>query len=508
MERGEAPIDPRDAAPQRTSRGRIVAAVILCFVAAAGLGLNYVGTQLGLNPLASEARPQMDLFQGRVVLRLAYFLEGLRREGAAPGFAGEFAGTSVTTGFKSAAGYFDKAARGFESIGGAPTELSARARLPHVQLPRRQMIAIMDAQTASAASAAAVYSRLGDDWRSVVALQRAMDGGRQDVLFLLVRLYANERPKPEWLDTPEFEWIARNVPAHLLIESEINRRLGRTERVAALESRMYAAGSATAVRVEVYLFLALGLIVLGLFVLGWGVFRKDGFGPYLGLPSRPWGPWEGFELVGAWIVLSLVIGQFAAVGSGRGAAGLVAGITGSYVLASVIALAWFAWAVAPRGTGLRTAGWRPAPLGRSVATAVGAYAAAVPVLVVANLFANRYLPDAPVEPLVAIMIQAKGWGLRALLLLLACVIAPVVEETVFRGGLYGGLRNRWSLPWAAVVSSAAFAAVHLNLAGLVPVMALGVALCIVYERTGSVVPAMICHGVFNLATVGAIFVFA
>lgn len=508
MARSQEPIDRPDTAPQRTSRGRIVAAVVLCTVAAAGLAMNYMVTRLGLNPLANEARPQMDLFQGRVVLRLAYFLEGLRREGTPPGFAGKFAGKSVTTGFKSAAGYFDKAAQGFESIGQpAPPSPSGHVRIRDgVRSPRTP--GIDAAQTVAAASAAAAYGHLGDDWRAVVALQRAMAGGRQDVLFLLIRLYANERPKPEWLHSPEFAWIGRNVPAHLLIEAELNRRLGRFERVAELERQMYAVGEAITVRVEIYLFVAAGVMILGLVVLGRGIIRPDGFGPYQGLPPRPWGPWEALELLGAWLVLYLVIGEFAWAEAGSGIAGGTAAIMGSYVLASVIALAWFALAVAPRGTGLATAGWRSAPLGRGLWNGIAAYAAAVPMLVLATLLANRYMPNTPVEPLVALMAQAKSWGLRALLLLLACVIAPVVEETIFRGALFGGLRTRWSLPWAALVSSAVFGAVHLNLAGLVPVMALGIALCVVYERTGSVVPAMICHGIFNLATAGALFVFA
>jgi hypothetical protein len=67
------------------------------------------------------------------------------------------------------------------------------------------------------------------------------------------------------------------------------------------------------------------------------------------------------------------------------------------------------------------------------------------------------------------------------------------------------MRRRWSPPAAALVSSAVFAAVHLNWTGFLPVLVLGIALCVVYERTGSLLPGMVAHGAFNLATAVGVF---
>jgi len=485
MYQPQPPIEPPAAAPQQTSRGRVIAALALCFLAALGLTVNYIASERVGGAMLRDAQAQQYLFQGKVVLGLAYYLEGMRRQ-VAPGRAtARFAWTSARTGFNSAAAYFERAARG---------------------------LADADARTAAAASAAALYGYLGDDWRAVVTLQRAMEGGRQDILFFLVRLYANQRPTPDWLRSPEFRWTAQHAPAHLLIESEINRRMGRRSRAAELSQEMLAAGAPVAVRVEFLLFFIVVVILAGALILARGIGAR-GFGPYRGLPPRPWGPWEGLELVGAWLVLMLVIGQFAALGMVAGTAGLAAGVLASYVIASLLALAWFARAVAPAGSGLSTIGWRPANLRDGVLNGIGAYAAALPAGAVAMAIAmqaiNRgWLAEPPANPLIAAMMQAHGWGTRALFLALLCVAAPVVEETIFRGGLYGGLRRRCSLPAAALVSSAVFAAVHLNWASFLPVTALGAVLCVVYERTGSLLPAMAAHGIFNLVTAVAVFALA
>jgi membrane protease YdiL (CAAX protease family) len=78
------------------------------------------------------------------------------------------------------------------------------------------------------------------------------------------------------------------------------------------------------------------------------------------------------------------------------------------------------------------------------------------------------------------------------------IIGPVVEEFAFRGVLYGSLRNRLSPVLAAVLSSVAFAATHpYGLASLIGVAWTGLVLCLVYERSRSLVPAIAAHMLLN-----------
>ncbi|MGH7666771.1 MAG: lysostaphin resistance A-like protein [Candidatus Dormibacteria bacterium] len=91
------------------------------------------------------------------------------------------------------------------------------------------------------------------------------------------------------------------------------------------------------------------------------------------------------------------------------------------------------------------------------------------------------------------------------------VIAPLVEEVVFRGFIYGALRRRFGVTLSVVVSSVIFALAHtFSVGGSIVLLGpslfiAGVALALVYERSRSLVPGMVLHASFNLIAVAAIF---
>jgi membrane protease YdiL (CAAX protease family) len=82
----------------------------------------------------------------------------------------------------------------------------------------------------------------------------------------------------------------------------------------------------------------------------------------------------------------------------------------------------------------------------------------------------------------------------------AVIVAPVCEETFFRGFVFGALRAGWGALPAAVASSALFAAVHFDAGALVPIFILGLILCGLYVRTGSLYPGVFFHAFFNGVT--------
>ena len=78
-----------------------------------------------------------------------------------------------------------------------------------------------------------------------------------------------------------------------------------------------------------------------------------------------------------------------------------------------------------------------------------------------------------------------GAGWKALDVFSAVVLAPVVEEIVFRGLLQSMLRNYFRGAWPAVlIASAIFAAMHGSPHWFPALFALGVVLGYNYERTG------------------------
>jgi len=80
----------------------------------------------------------------------------------------------------------------------------------------------------------------------------------------------------------------------------------------------------------------------------------------------------------------------------------------------------------------------------------------------------------------------------------ASVMAPIVEEIIFRGLILGACLRVMPPVAAILLNGLAFAAIHpQGLAGIPPLMALGVMLAMLTYQTGSLVPAMVMHAVNN-----------
>ena len=75
---------------------------------------------------------------------------------------------------------------------------------------------------------------------------------------------------------------------------------------------------------------------------------------------------------------------------------------------------------------------------------------------------------------------------------LALIAAPLFEEFIFRGLIFGGLRRSFGVWPAALASAAIFAIVHPAIS-IVPVFVLGVCAALVYERSRSLLAPMIVH---------------
>ncbi|HWX86823.1 MAG TPA: type II CAAX endopeptidase family protein [Solirubrobacteraceae bacterium] len=102
------------------------------------------------------------------------------------------------------------------------------------------------------------------------------------------------------------------------------------------------------------------------------------------------------------------------------------------------------------------------------------------------------------------LLKALGTNETAVLLvasaLLTTVIAPICEETLFRGYIFAAL-SKWKgwLP-GAILTGILFGAVHIGSApveDLVPLGVLGFALCFLYRRTGSLYPCIAVHSLNN-----------
>lgn len=109
------------------------------------------------------------------------------------------------------------------------------------------------------------------------------------------------------------------------------------------------------------------------------------------------------------------------------------------------------------------------------------------------------------QPIVTFLIEHQGVRDRVSVALIAMVAAPVTEELVFRGCLYGVLRQTAGRAVAIGVSAVVFALIHGHAASLPGLLILAVALALLYEATGSLWAPLALHSVFNaLSLLGTI----
>ncbi len=236
-----------------------------------------------------------------------------------------------------------------------------------------------------------------------------------------------------------------------------------------------------------------------------------------GIPGRA-GRWDwtdvaAFIPAAAGAVLlsgSLLVGVTQAVDQGlqpaaRNAVESFAGQAASYASAIAALVVLILWR---RGLRVRELGWRlPRSLGPLgwlpwlVIGVVGAIVALVAAEWLGSL-ATQLLPNSPNTQCTAVRDQYGGYV--AVAIPLVCLIAPLAEETIFRGFIYGWLRRRLPVIPAVVISAAVFSSAHLVLVLALPLFGVGVILALLYEYSDSLIPGAIVHALFNLVGIIAI----
>jgi membrane protease YdiL (CAAX protease family) len=110
----------------------------------------------------------------------------------------------------------------------------------------------------------------------------------------------------------------------------------------------------------------------------------------------------------------------------------------------------------------------------------------------------------PAHPLIQLLIE-PSWPSLLMIFLVASIVAPFVEETMFRGVLYRHLREltarlgRWpSALIGALVNSFIFAVIHPQGLIAVPVlMSLALGFCLAREWRGTLLSSIFAHGLNN-----------
>jgi uncharacterized protein len=129
---------------------------------------------------------------------------------------------------------------------------------------------------------------------------------------------------------------------------------------------------------------------------------------------------------------------------------------------------------------------------------LGGYFAVLPIVSLVALLNQRLLQDkGGGNPILEIILGSKDTSTIALLWFMVAVLAPLFEESLFRGFLLTSLVRHLASWQAIAISGFVFALAHLNLADLLPLTVLGMMLGFVYLRSQNLLASMLLHGLWN-----------
>lgn len=208
-------------------------------------------------------------------------------------------------------------------------------------------------------------------------------------------------------------------------------------------------------------------------------------------------------------VVALAIGVFMIVANGgqppASSAMLAASMPAATVLAFftggiIVAVSALVWARHLRAeAGPRGLGWRRGTPSQELFAALGGVAVAI-LWTFAMTYVFRGPSPKQYGPLVK-MLSSGGWG-RYAVAFTGVVLAPPVEELLFRGILLAGYVRRFGLVAGSVITTLLFVLMHLGetihyLPALGVVTAVGIILLLIRLRTDSIFVAMAFHMTYN-----------
>lgn len=139
--------------------------------------------------------------------------------------------------------------------------------------------------------------------------------------------------------------------------------------------------------------------------------------------------------------------------------------------------------------------------GGSITRGFLAFCCAMPLIQSAHFIQQHLTNHTQTENSVALHMVAVSSNATvstmAAMFLMASVLAPIAEEILFRGLLYPYLRTKLPMWPAALISGALFALVHWDIPMLAQLTIMGTVQAITVERSRSLLPAIVMHGLWN-----------
>lgn len=132
------------------------------------------------------------------------------------------------------------------------------------------------------------------------------------------------------------------------------------------------------------------------------------------------------------------------------------------------------------------------------------YLIALPFIVFAgfivNLISSYYNTAPDMQDVVKWMLEEKSLFVIICLVFFGIIVAPILEEILFRGFLQSALKNTFGSRYALVISASLFAVVHMDVFAFLQIFILGILLGYLYEKTQTLAASIFVHILHNSLT--------
>lgn len=331
---------------------------------------------------------------------------------------------------------------------------------------------------------------------------------RMEIDAALRKLYLDQLP----LDAGEIAAINSRLGFFAELATLRSYRLNQDSRAEKLQTTINSEAKTFVVRMGIIAAMAIlagvtGVVLLTLFI------RKLASGQIrTGMTDSRVPPHLGFEVMTLYLTL-LLITPYIITYIAPAAKNI--GIVGSVVMIPLIFIIAAIYPLTQRSTQTLRVRWKPLAQdlgflsGRSIAIESGygiaGYLGTIPLILLAALISAQLVRftgqdgSDGVHPIVPLLgRESDNQLVKAMIFLLAVVIAPITEEIIFRGYFYRFLRSRYDTANSIFISAALFSGIHpQGMVGFFPLLAIGIGLAVLREWRGSIIAPIVMHAVLN-----------
>ena len=223
--------------------------------------------------------------------------------------------------------------------------------------------------------------------------------------------------------------------------------------------------------------------------------------------ERPW-KLEAVLMLGAGLMISLSLGTFASIALKAALSDWPAGqqkfasfllSTASFQLVGLILTHHFL--KVHEMTWGEFLGVSDRRFGRALQIAFAVTVVALPITLGLNSLSELVLTrlqDTPaIQPTMQVLEGTQGLSQRIIFGFAAIILAPLIEEILFRGILYRTGQQMGYPRVALFATSFVFAAIHGSLMTMLPLMVLSIVFSLLYDRTNRLIAPIAAHSLFN-----------